>query len=178
LAPTQAPLAVQGAVLVALHVNVTVLPTTIDDTSEDNVNDGVGRAFTTMVAVAGLLLPVEPEQTSVKDALPTPSGVVACGCTVSDPLTALSPDQLPPAIQDVAFVDDQVSVAGDPIVTDGLFATILIVGGGFADGELLLPHATSVDIAKIATVAWIFFALTKYIVRLLLKKNRQALVAV
>lgn len=43
---------------------------------------------------------------------------------------ALAPDQLPEAVQEVAFVEDQVSVEDPPLVTDLGFAASDTVGSG------------------------------------------------
>ena len=49
---------------------------------------------------------------------------------VSLPEAALVPDQAPEAAQDVAFVEDQVSVEDSPFATDGGFAASDTVGAG------------------------------------------------
>ena len=46
------------------------------------------------------------------------------------PEIALVPDQLPEAVQEVALVDDQVSVDDSPLVVDVGFATSETVGTG------------------------------------------------
>ena len=46
------------------------------------------------------------------------------------PEVALSPDQAPEAAQDVAFVEDQVSVEDPPFETDGGSAASDTVGAG------------------------------------------------
>ena len=46
------------------------------------------------------------------------------------PEVALAPDQAPEAVQDVALVEDQVSVEEPPLVTDVGFALIDTVGAG------------------------------------------------
>ena len=46
------------------------------------------------------------------------------------PEVALSPDQAPEAVQESAFVEDQVSVEAAPITTDGGFAASDTVGVG------------------------------------------------
>jgi hypothetical protein len=61
---------------------------------------------------------------------------------VSLPEVALVPDQAPEAVQDVAFVEDQVSVEDPPLATDaGLAAsdTVGAGGGGGGGAELPLP---------------------------------------
>jgi len=50
--------------------------------------------------------------------------------TVSVPEVALAPDQAPDAEQEVAFVDDQVSVESEPIITEVGSAEKLTLGAG------------------------------------------------
>ena len=51
-----------------------------------------------------------------------------------EPLTALAPDQPPPAVQEVAFVADQLSVAATPLVTVlGLAAKVTVGVGAVTD---------------------------------------------
>tara|TARA_B100001057_G_C22314515_1_gene743364 strand:+ start:155 stop:550 length:396 start_codon:yes stop_codon:yes gene_type:complete len=77
-----------------------------------------------MVAVADLL-PPSPEHVIVKLILPTAEIV-----TVSVPEVALAPDQAPDAEQEVALVDDQVSVESEPTTTEVGLAEKLTVGAG------------------------------------------------
>ena len=49
------------------------------------------------------------------------------------PEVALSPDQAPEAAQELAFVEDQVSVEDAPFATDGGFAASDTVGVGGGD---------------------------------------------
>jgi len=61
---------------------------------------------------------------------------------VSLPEVALVPDQAPEAAQDVAFVEDQVSIEDTPFATDGGLAasdTVGAGGGGGGGAELPLP---------------------------------------
>jgi hypothetical protein len=51
----------------------------------------------------------------------------------SDPLTALLPDQSPEALQDVAFVDDQLSVELPPLVI-ALGPTLKVTVGAKEEG--------------------------------------------
>ena len=63
-----------------------------------------------------------PEQVSVYEAVPA-----AVGVTVSVPLVGCVPLQAPLAVQDVAFVEDQVSVALCPSVIDvGLIERVTV----------------------------------------------------
>jgi hypothetical protein len=50
------------------------------------------------------------------------------------PAVALAPDQPPKAVQEVAFVEDQVSVDDPPLVTDVGFAASDAVGKGGGGG--------------------------------------------
>ena len=77
-----------------------------------------------MVAVADLL-PPSPEHVIVKLILPTAEIV-----TVSVPEVALAPDQAPEAEQEVALVDDQVSVESEPTTTEVGLAEKFTVGAG------------------------------------------------
>ena len=77
-----------------------------------------------MVAVADLL-PPSPEHVIVKLILPTAEIV-----TVSVPEVALAPDQAPEAEQEVALVDDQVSVESEPTTTDVGLAEKFTLGAG------------------------------------------------
>ena len=53
----------------------------------------------------------------------------------SDPDCALVPDQPPPAVQLVAFVDDHVTVDDPPVATlSGLAANVTVGGGGGGGG--------------------------------------------
>jgi len=53
---------------------------------------------------------------------------------VSEPLGALLPDQAPEAVQEVAFVEDQVSVDDPPLATEVGFAASDTVGTGGGGG--------------------------------------------
>ena len=77
-----------------------------------------------MVAVADVL-PTSPVQVIVKLILPTAEIV-----TVSVPEVALAPDQAPDAEQEVALVDDQVSVDSEPMITEVGLAEKFTVGAG------------------------------------------------
>ena len=52
----------------------------------------------------------------------------------SPPEVALSPDQAPEAAQELAFVEDQVSIEGTPFATDGGSAASDTVGTGGGGG--------------------------------------------
>jgi hypothetical protein len=60
------------------------------------------------------------------------------------PEVALAPDQAPEAEQEVAFVEDQVSVEDPPLATDvGFAASDTVIPGGGSESELssLPPQA-------------------------------------
>jgi hypothetical protein len=80
-------------------------------------------AVTVTVAlwVAG---PPAPVQVSVNTVVAVTAGVFA------DPLVASAPLQPPEAVQDVAFVDDQVSADALPLATVLGFADSVMVGAG------------------------------------------------
>ncbi len=69
-----------------------------------------------------------------------------------EPLNALAPDQAPLAVQEVALVDDQVSVAALPLATVLGFALKLTVTLGFeltvtvADCAALPPRPVQVNV--------------------------------
>jgi hypothetical protein len=62
--------------------------------------------------------------------------------TDCNPFTDLEPNQLPDAVQLVAFVDDQVSVADWPTVIVVGFAEIVTVGTGAITGGVGAFEAT------------------------------------
>ena len=76
--------------------------------------------------------------------------------TVSVPEVALAPDQAPDAEQEVAFVDDQVSVESEPIITEVGSAEKLTLGAGtdgFVGVEPPPPPPPHEDIRSKATNA-------------------------
>ena len=79
-------------------------------------NDTVGGGGDTVTVADALCAPPNPVQVRLKVPLlvSTPE--------VSLPEVALAPDQPPEAVQDVAFVEDQISVDDAPLVTDVGFA--------------------------------------------------------
>ena len=68
------------------------------------------------------------------------------GPWASDPLTALVPDQAPPAAQAVAFWDDQVRVTAPLAATDVALAASLAVGAG---AEGVDPETVTVTAALV-----------------------------
>jgi hypothetical protein len=72
-----------------------------------------------------VVLPPAPVQSSVYVTVPVVEGI-----TDSLPLVGSEPDQLPLAVQDVALVDDHVSVELAPSVIDVGLKEMLTVGAG------------------------------------------------
>jgi hypothetical protein len=93
------------------------------------VRDTVGAGPTVTVAVA-LCAPPDPVQVRLKVLL------LVSAPEDSLPEVALAPDQPPEAVQDVAFVEDQVSVEDAPLAMFVGFAASDTVG---AVGCVLLP---------------------------------------
>ena len=110
-------------------------------------NDPVGAAI--VVPFGDRPVRVVPVTVTVVDALAVPAGPVQARLKVlvlvsplidSLPETALAPDQPPDAEQEVASVEDQMSVDDPPLVTDVGFAVSDTVdpgggGGGAPSGE-------------------------------------------
>jgi hypothetical protein len=80
-----------------------------------------GLTVTVALWVAG---PPAPVQVSVNTVVAVTAGVFA------DPLVASAPLHPPEAVQDVAFVDDQVSADALPLATVLGFADSVMVGAG------------------------------------------------
>ena len=80
-----------------------------------------GVTVTVALWVAG---PPAPVQVSVNTVVAVTAGVFA------DPLVASAPLHPPEAVQDVAFVDDQVSADALPLATVLGFADSVMVGAG------------------------------------------------
>jgi hypothetical protein len=92
------------------------------------VRDTVGAGPTVTVAVA-LCAPPDPVQVRLKVLL------LVSAPEDSLPEVALAPDQPPEAVQDVAFVEDQVSVEDAPLAMFVGFAASDTVGTGVGGGE-------------------------------------------
>lgn len=135
--PLQPPEAVQEVAFVELQVRVELAfcPMSVGDAD----NFAVGTMFT--VALAGWLMPPAPVQVSEK--------VVAAvrGPVLLFPLVASEPLQPPEAVQEVAFVELQVSVVASPLLTAALATLSETVGG--AVPEEPPPHATNSRVAPI-----------------------------
>jgi len=115
--PDQAPLAVHDAALVDDQFSVLLPPLATDVGLALSVTVGVGGgAEVTVTVVEPLPEPPAPLQVSVNKLLDAVRGPV-----LADPVVARVPDQLPPALQDVAFEEVQFSVALPPLPTlDGV----------------------------------------------------------
>ncbi|HKQ25236.1 MAG TPA: hypothetical protein VJT81_12410 [Burkholderiales bacterium] len=124
LVPDQPPEAVQEVASVEVHVSVDDPPlvTDVGFAASDTVGTDTGGVPDTVTVTDLFAVPPAPLQLSVKVlvALSEPR--------VSLPEVALFPDQAPEAVQEVAFVDDHVSVDDPPLVTDTGFAVSDIVG--------------------------------------------------
>lgn len=128
LVPVQPPDAVQLVALVDDQLSVVEPPLAIVDGAAVSVTEGaagcVTVTFTDCVAD-----PPAPVQVSANAELAVRAPVDAV------PDVALLPLQLPEAVQDVALVDDQVSVAAEPDTTDdGATASVTVGAGGAVGG--------------------------------------------
>jgi len=119
--PVQPPLAVQEVAFVLDQVKVELLQDVIAVGLADRVTVGAGAAETVTVAVASDEVPPAPVQVSLYV-------VVLTGLTLNEPLVASVPVQPPLAVQDVAFVLDQVSVALPPAAMDAGLAVKVTMG--------------------------------------------------
>jgi len=105
--PDQAPDAVQEVAFAEDQVIVDALPLVIELGFAPSVTVGADALTDTVADCAAL--PPAPVHVNVYVALAL-SAPVDC-----EPLTALVPDQAPDAVQEVAFAEDQVSVALAPL---------------------------------------------------------------
>jgi hypothetical protein len=120
LVPDQAPEAVQEVALVAVHVNVELLPLATVLGLAAKVMAGAAEVTETVVDCVAL--PPLPVQVSPKVALAVR---VPVDC---EPLAVLVPDHAPDAVHEVAFVVDQLNVEPLPLVTVLGLAVKLTVG--------------------------------------------------
>jgi hypothetical protein len=129
LAPDQPPEAMQEVASVEDQVSVENPPLAID----------VGFAASDTVGTGG-------DTVTVADALAVPPGPVQARANVLVlvnapvdwlPEVALAPDQVPEAVQEVASVEDQVSVDDPPLAIDVGFAASDTVGTGGGGGAEL-----------------------------------------
>jgi hypothetical protein len=105
--PLQAPEAVQAVALVEDQVKVEPLP--LDTLVGFALIDTVGGVADTVTVADWLALPPVPVQVSVYFVVAVRAEVAA------DPLTGSAPLHPPDAVQDVALVEDQVSVDLAPL---------------------------------------------------------------
>lgn len=149
-APDQPPEAVQEVAFVEDQVSIEDPPLTTEVGFA--VSDTVGDTLTVADALA---LPPGPVQAREKLALAV-SGPVDAG----PPEGALVPDQSPEAVQRVASVEDQVSVADTPLATTAGFAASDTVGTGgsaapvepaTAGSTVVPPQAATVSATKVAS---------------------------
>jgi hypothetical protein len=132
LPPDQPPEAVQDVASAEDQVSVDDPPLVTDVGFAEN--DTVGGGGDTVTVADALCAPPNPVQVRLKVPLlvSTPE--------VSLPEVAFAPDQPPEAVQDVAFVEDQISVDDPPLVTDVGFAASDTLGtGGIGVPPPLVP---------------------------------------
>jgi hypothetical protein len=149
LAPDHAPEAAQPVASVDDQVSVALAPLATVCGLVEIVTVGVG-ALTVTVADCEALPPT-PVQLSVK-VLVLVNGPVDC-----EPLVVLAPDHPPEAVQPVASVDDQLSVALAPLATVCGVAVIVTVGVGalavtVADCEALPPTPVQLSVKVLVLV--------------------------
>lgn len=128
LDPVQPPDAVQAVALTEDQLSVVEPPLAkvVGDAVRitDGAAGGVTVTFTDCVAS-----PPAPVQVSAKEEF------AVSGLVVAVPEVALVPLQLPDAVQEVASVDDQVSVATEPETTDdGATASVTVGACGEVGG--------------------------------------------
>jgi hypothetical protein len=102
--PVQAPLAVQAVAFAVDQVSVALCPTVTEVGLTEIVT--VGAAAVTVSVADACALPALPVQVSVYVVLP-----LAVGLSLAVPAVACVPVQPPLAVQEVAFVEDQVKFA-------------------------------------------------------------------
>jgi hypothetical protein len=122
IAPLQLPLAMQEVAFVADQVSVELAPDVIALGPALKVT--VGAGFITVTVAVWEPVPLGPAQVSVKDWSLVRLPVEA------EPLVASAPFQPPDAVQEVAFVEDQVNVALPPLETVLGLAESVTVGTG------------------------------------------------
>ena len=106
--------------------------------------NGAGRRLLRVAAVALVAIavgpvgvamaePPAPEQLKVYEA------AAATGSVASDPAVAIEPDQPPEAVHELASVEDQVSVTGEPEAILEALEVKVTVGAGADDSGAGLP---------------------------------------
>jgi hypothetical protein len=126
LLPDQAPDAVQELASVDDQVSVDDPPLTTE--AGFAVSDTVGARGVTVTVADAFAVPPNPVQAmaNVPELVSAPLGWL--------PEVALLPDHAPEAVQEVALLDDQVSVEDPPLATDAGFAASDTVGTGGGGG--------------------------------------------
>ncbi len=132
LAPNQAPEAVQEVASVVDQVSVDDPPLVMDVGFA--ASDTVGTGGNTVTVADALAVPPDPMQARA-------NVLVLVNAPVDWlPEVALAPDQAPEAVQEVALVEDQVSIDDPPLAIDVGFAASDTVGtGGGGGAELPVP---------------------------------------
>ena len=126
LEPDQPPEAVQEVAFVEAQVRVDEPPlVTVGGLA---VSEAVGPAAVTVTVRDALCVPPAPVQERLKVLVLVNAPVDAL------PEVARAPDQAPDAVQEVALVEDQLSVDDPPLGTDVGFAEIDTVGAGGGGG--------------------------------------------
>ncbi len=125
LLPLHPPDAVQDEALVEDHDSVELLPLAMLLGLALKLTVGAGEVTVTVADCAAL--PPAPVQLRVYVAFAL-SAPVDC-----EPLVGWLPDQPPEAVQEVAFVVDQLKVELPPLTTELGFAARLTVGAGAAE---------------------------------------------
>jgi hypothetical protein len=115
---------VQDVALVELHVSVELAPLAIGVGLAVRVAVGTGLAVTVTAAAVAVLVPPAPVQVSEYVVSVVKAPVLWL------PPVANAPVQPPEALQDVAFVELQVSIAAPPLLTAVGDADIDAVGAG------------------------------------------------
>jgi hypothetical protein len=129
--PLQLPEAVQDVAFVADQFKVLLPPpaTDVGDAVSDTVGSGVAGEDDTATVTLAWREPPGPAQFN------TYVGLVVSAAVLSVPEVAFDPLQLPDAVQEVAFVELQVSVLLPPLLTDIGDADNETVGAGVEPPE-------------------------------------------
>jgi hypothetical protein len=143
--PLHAPLAVHAVAFVDDQVSAADVPimTAVGLTEIVTVGAGVTGARTVRVAEA-CALPPAPVQFNVNTSEPA-----AVGVSLAVPDTGSVPLQAPLAVQALALVDDQVSAAAAPTVTEVGLTVMVTVGAGAAATVVTMTVAWALPPAPI-----------------------------
>jgi len=145
--PVQPPLPVQDAAFVDDHASVEMPPGASESGLAVRISVGSGGGFAVTVTLFEIVPPL-PVQASVKVV------VVASAPVDSVPLVDFVSLQPPLAMQLVAFVDDQLSIEGSPVVTESGLAVSVKVGAGYetvtvAVRETVPPSPVQVSVKEV-----------------------------